>query len=143
MRLNFAKRIFSVVAGKFLGFMLTERGTEANADKCATILDMRSPTNLKEIQRLVCQLTSLSHFIPKLAERFRPIVKRMKRGAIAESWDTYYDQAFMEEKIVLTNPTVMNRPLPKADLQLYLGYLLKLLAPRWCRKTQNLGSCTS
>lgn len=60
MRLNPAKCTFGVVVGKYLGFMLIARGIEANPDKCATILDMRNPTNLKEIQRLVGRLTSLS-----------------------------------------------------------------------------------
>ncbi|MCH81899.1 hypothetical protein A2U01_0002693 [Trifolium medium] len=36
--------------GKFLGFMLTNRGIEANPEKCQAIIDMRSPTSVKEIQ---------------------------------------------------------------------------------------------
>lgn len=68
MRLNPAKCTFGVVVGKFLGFMLTEKGIEANPDKCTTILSMKSPRNLKEIQRLVGRLTALARFIPKLAE---------------------------------------------------------------------------
>lgn len=40
MRLNPAKCTFGVAVGKFLGFMLTTRGIEANPDKCATILEM-------------------------------------------------------------------------------------------------------
>ena len=53
MRLNPAKRVFGVEGGKFLGFMLTHRGIKDNLDKCATISSMRSPTNRKEVQRLV------------------------------------------------------------------------------------------
>ena len=34
MRLNPAKCTFGVQAGKFLGFLLTSRGIEANPDKC-------------------------------------------------------------------------------------------------------------
>ena len=34
MRLNPQKCICTVEAGKFLGFMLTHRGIEANLDKC-------------------------------------------------------------------------------------------------------------
>lgn len=43
MRLNLSKCTFEVKAGKFLGFMLTARGIEANIDKCGAILEMRSP----------------------------------------------------------------------------------------------------
>ncbi|XP_047168236.1 uncharacterized protein LOC124837005 [Vigna umbellata] len=69
MRLNPAKYTFRVAAGKFLGFMLTSRGIEANPDKCEAVLQMQSSTTLKEIQRLLGRLTALSWFIPRLAER--------------------------------------------------------------------------
>ncbi|XP_017434586.1 uncharacterized protein LOC108341410 [Vigna angularis] len=121
MRLNPAKCTFGVTAGKFLGFMLTARGIEANPDKCAAVLDMRSPVSLKEIQRLVGRLTSLSRFIPKLPERIQLIVKRMKKGASVEGWDAKCKQAFLEVKGVLTNPLVMNKPWPGEELQIYLG----------------------
>jgi len=49
IRLNPEKFVFGVRGGKFLGFMLTNRGIEANPDKCETILIMRSPTNLKQV----------------------------------------------------------------------------------------------
>nr|KYP53514.1 hypothetical protein KK1_024652 [Cajanus cajan] len=48
MRLNPEKCVFGVSGGKFLGFMLSNRGIEANLDKCQAILDMKSPSTLKE-----------------------------------------------------------------------------------------------
>jgi len=50
LKLNPGKCIFEVEADKLLVFMLTERGIEANPDKCATIIAMRSPTILKKVQ---------------------------------------------------------------------------------------------
>jgi len=50
LRLNPNKCVFGVEVGKFLGFLLIERGIEANPDKCATIIVMRSPTNVKEVE---------------------------------------------------------------------------------------------
>jgi hypothetical protein len=43
--LNPAKCSFGVQAGKFLGFLLTRRGIEANPDKCQAIINMRSPSS--------------------------------------------------------------------------------------------------
>ncbi|RDX97279.1 hypothetical protein CR513_19964, partial [Mucuna pruriens] len=43
LRLNLEKCSFGVQAGKFLGFMLTERGIEANPNKCQAVISMRSP----------------------------------------------------------------------------------------------------
>ena len=79
MHLNREKCVFGVPTSKFLGFMLTARGIEANPDKCATIVEMRSPKNLKEIQRLVGRLTSLARLLPKLTEGRGPR-SRPKRG---------------------------------------------------------------
>lgn len=42
MKLNPAKCIFGVVAGKFLGFMVSQRGIEANPKKVNVMLDMAS-----------------------------------------------------------------------------------------------------
>jgi len=50
LKLNPEKCVFGVKASKFLGFLLTERGIEANPDKCATILAMRSPALVKEVR---------------------------------------------------------------------------------------------
>ena len=60
---------FGVKGGTFLGFMLTYRGIEANLNKCQAIVEMRSPKNIKEIQKLFGKLTAMSRFIPKLAEK--------------------------------------------------------------------------
>jgi len=43
LKLNPEKCVFGVEAGKFLGFLLTEHGIEANPEMCAAILAMRSP----------------------------------------------------------------------------------------------------
>ncbi|XP_072087273.1 uncharacterized protein [Arachis hypogaea] len=40
MRLNPSKFTFAIEVGKFSGFMLTQRGIEANSDKCQAILDI-------------------------------------------------------------------------------------------------------
>jgi len=79
MHLNREKCVFGVPTSKFLGFMLTARGIEANPDKCATIVEMGSPKNLKEIQRLIERLTSLARFLPKLTDGREPR-SRPKRG---------------------------------------------------------------
>jgi len=47
---------------------------EANPDKCQAILGMRSPNSIKETQQLLGRLTALSRFVPRLAERTRPMV---------------------------------------------------------------------
>ena len=50
LKLNPEKCVFGVEAGKFLGFLLTERGIEAHPEKGTAILAMRSPILVKEVQ---------------------------------------------------------------------------------------------
>ena len=49
MRLNPKKCTFGVNARKFLVFMMTEQGIEANPEKCEAIINMKSPTGIKEV----------------------------------------------------------------------------------------------
>jgi len=49
MKLNPGKCVFEVEVGKFLGFLLTERGIEVNPDKYAENIGMRSPATVKEV----------------------------------------------------------------------------------------------
>jgi len=67
--LNPEKCVFGVDRGKFLGFMLTQCGIEANPEKCNAIIEMRSPNSVKEVQHLIRRLTAISRFLPKLAEQ--------------------------------------------------------------------------
>ncbi|RDY06982.1 Retrovirus-related Pol polyprotein from transposon 17.6, partial [Mucuna pruriens] len=50
VKLNPEKCSFGVQTRKFLGFMLTERGIEANLEKLQSIINMRSPETVKEVQ---------------------------------------------------------------------------------------------
>ncbi|GAU32151.1 hypothetical protein TSUD_68220 [Trifolium subterraneum] len=69
MRLNPAKCSFGVQAGKFLGFLLTNRGIEANPEKCQAIIDMRSPTSVKEVQQITGRIAALSRFLSCAREK--------------------------------------------------------------------------
>lgn len=52
MKLNPAKCSFGVGSRKFLGFMVSKRGIEANHEKVKAILDMSSPRSINEVQKL-------------------------------------------------------------------------------------------
>ena len=51
MKLNPAKCAFGVTLGIFLGFMVNQRGIEANLTKIQALLDMELPRKVKEVQR--------------------------------------------------------------------------------------------
>ncbi|RDX75249.1 Retrovirus-related Pol polyprotein from transposon opus, partial [Mucuna pruriens] len=51
LKLNLEKCLFSVEAGKFLGFMLTRRRIDANPEKYEAVINMRIPRSIKEPRR--------------------------------------------------------------------------------------------
>ena len=81
LKLNPEKCVFGVEAGKFLGFMLTERGIEANPDKCAAIIAMRSPTSVKEVQQLTGRMVALSRFVSAGGEKGHPYFQCLKSNS--------------------------------------------------------------
>ena len=50
MRLNPSKCAFGVESGKFLGFMVHHRGIEANPKKIQTLVEIKSPAKVKDVQ---------------------------------------------------------------------------------------------
>ena len=49
MKLNPQKCAFGVGSGKFLGFMVNQRGIEANPQKIQALIDMQSPRKPKDV----------------------------------------------------------------------------------------------
>ena len=69
MKLNLAKCAFGVSTEKFLGFIINNRGIEANPDKIRAVLDMPPPSNIKEVQRLTERIAALSRFVSKASDK--------------------------------------------------------------------------
>jgi len=119
MRLNPTKCVIGVEGEKFLGFMLTQREIEANPDKCSVILAMKSSTNLKEIQSLVRRLTSLSQFLPRLADKIRPIVRTLKK-ADKFVWNSECEATFHAVKMTVSSMPILGRLRAEGKLLLYI-----------------------
>nr|KYP76975.1 Retrovirus-related Pol polyprotein from transposon 17.6 [Cajanus cajan] len=120
MRLNPEKCTFGVRGGKFLGFMLSVRGIEANRDKCQAVLEMRSPSNLKELQRLSGRLVALSRFLPRLGDKISPMTKLLRKASTF-SWNESCEAAFAVLKAALATPPILTRPDPLNPLSVYLA----------------------
>ncbi|KAL0303308.1 UNVERIFIED_CONTAM: hypothetical protein Sradi_6198900 [Sesamum radiatum] len=87
LKLNQAKCAFEVQGGRFLGFMVTQRGIEVNPLKIKAIIDMKAPTCLNEAQRLTGRIAALSRFISKSAEKSLPFFKTLRKAKTFE-WGT-------------------------------------------------------
>ena len=65
MKLNPSKCAFGVMAGKFLGFMVSQRGIEVNLDKIQAIMELVPPKTVKEVQSLNGMVVALNRFVPR------------------------------------------------------------------------------
>jgi len=119
LRLNPDKHVFGVDRGKFLGFMLTQCGIEANFEKCKAIIEMRSPAKIKEVQRLIGRLTAIFRFLPKLVEQTQPIIQLLKKFA-RFTWTDDCEQIFQKLKTTLTSPPILHKPDTHQPLQVYI-----------------------
>ena len=80
MKLNPCKCAFGVTSGTFLGFMVSQRGIEANLEKVRAILDMTSPKTVKEVQKLTRRIATLNKFVSKATNKCLPFFKTLKQA---------------------------------------------------------------
>jgi len=120
LKLNPEKCVVGVVAGKFLGFLLTERGIEANTDKCATIIGMKSPATVKEVQHLIGRIAALSRFLSAEGEKGYPYFQCLKKRNHF-TWTCECEEAFLKLKEYLVSLPVLCKPLSGTPLRLYFA----------------------
>ncbi|XP_068463951.1 uncharacterized protein [Phaseolus vulgaris] len=120
LKLNLEKCVFGVESRKFLGFMLTETGIEANPDKCAAIIAMRSPTSVKEVQQLTGRMAASSRFVSTGGERGHPYFQCLKRNNCF-AWTDECEAAFLKLKEYLVTPPVLCKPRIGVPLRLYFA----------------------
>ncbi|XP_057443195.1 uncharacterized protein LOC130734919 [Lotus japonicus] len=120
MRLNPEKCSFGIRGGKFLGFMITSRGIKINPDKCKAIQEMKSPSNVKEVQRLTGRIATLSRFLPHSGDKSAPFFKFLKKNAAFEL-NSECEEAFTRLKEMLSAPLVLSKLVQGLPLHLYFS----------------------
>ena len=80
MKLNPGKCTFRVTTGKFLGFMVSQRGIEANPDKIRAIMEMAPPRNVKEVQSLNGEIAALNRFVSRVTDKCLLFFRTLKKS---------------------------------------------------------------
>ncbi|XP_068476923.1 uncharacterized protein [Phaseolus vulgaris] len=91
-----------------------ERGIEANHDKCAAIIAMRSPTSVKEVQQLTGRMAALSRFVSAGGEKGHPYFQCLKRNS-RFAWTDECEAAFIKLKEYMA--TLMEEAQAEAHMQ--------------------------
>jgi hypothetical protein len=118
MKLNPMKCAFRVSSGKFLGFMVSQRGIEANPEKVKAILEMEAPRTTKQLQRLTGRIAALNRFISRSIDKCLPFLKILRK---AFTWSEECEKAFGKLKEYLTNSPLLSHPTKGEILYLYLA----------------------
>jgi hypothetical protein len=120
IKLNPEKCVFGVPRGMLLGFIVSERGIEANPEKIAAITNMGLIKDLKVVQRVMGCLAALSRFISRLGERGFPLY-RLLRKAERFTWTPEAEEALENLKALLTNAPILVPPAAGEALLIYVA----------------------
>ena len=118
MKLNPSKCPFGVTVGKFLGFMVSQRGIEVNPDKVWAIIEMAPPRNVKEVQSLTGKVTTLNRFVSRATDKCLPFFHTLKKYF---KWMVECQQAFEDLKAYLSSPPLLSPSKPREELFLHLA----------------------
>jgi hypothetical protein len=109
VKLNPEKCVFGVPRGMLLGFIISERGIEANPEKIAAITNMGPIKDLKGVQRVMGCLAALSRFISCLGEKGLPVY-HLLRKAERFTWTPEAEEALGNLNALLTNAPILVPP---------------------------------
>ncbi|KAK1432046.1 hypothetical protein QVD17_08935 [Tagetes erecta] len=120
MKLNPSKCHFGVKAGKFLGYMVTKRGIEASPEQIKAIINLKSPANTKDVQRLTGRIAALNRFISRSSDKCKHFYDILRKNQKFE-WTEKHEQALQELKDYLSSAPLLMKPEDNKPLFLYLA----------------------
>ena len=80
IKLNPGKCAFRVTARKFLGFIVSQRGIDANLDKIQALIEMGPPKNVKKVQSLNDKVAALNRFMSRATNKCLPFFRMLKKS---------------------------------------------------------------
>jgi hypothetical protein len=120
VKLNPKKCVFGVPRGKLLGFIVSERGIEANPEKIAAITNMGPIKDLKGVHRVMGCPAALSHFISRLGEKGLPLY-HLLRKAECFTWTPEAEEALRNLKALLVKTPILVPPAAGEALLIYVA----------------------
>ena len=119
MKLNPGKCAFGVTGGKFLGFMVSQRGIKVNPEKIRAIIELELPRMVKEVQSLNGKIAALNRFVLKAMDKCLPFFRTLRKSF---EWTEKCQMAFDNLKAYLSSPPLLSPSKPGEELYLYLAF---------------------
>ena len=101
MKMNLSKCVFGVTAGKFLGFMVSQRGIKVNPKKVWAIMELGPPKTVKEVQILNGKIAALNRFVSKATDKCLSFFRILRQSF---EWTDECQKEFEDLKKYLSSP---------------------------------------
>lgn len=125
-----SKCIFGVPEIDFLGYKVTKDGIKPLPHRVEAIQKFPKPSNITELRRFLGLFNFYRRFIPKAAHILAPVIKMLEGQPRKSSkkekkntqlhWSEEAEESFEQAKKALADATLLNHPIPGADLSLYV-----------------------
>ena len=98
---------------QYLGHVLSANGIRMDEDRIKTIIDLKTPTTIKELRSVLGTIMFVWKFIPNLATIIEPLVALTRKSvanskALRNHWGPKQDAAFIKVKELLTSVPVLH-----------------------------------
>jgi hypothetical protein len=103
-----------------LGYIVSQRGIEANPEKVAALERMGSIRDLKGVQRVLGCLAALSLLVSRLGEKGLPLYRLLKKPE-RFSWTAEAQEALDKLKASLAHAPILTPPQDNEPLYLYVA----------------------
>jgi hypothetical protein len=120
VKLNPEKCVFGVPRDMLLGFIVSERGIEANPEKITAITNMGPIEDLKGVQRVMGCLAALSRFISRLGEKGLPLYRLLRKNECF-TWTPEAEEALGNLKALVSNAPILVPPAAGEALLIYVA----------------------
>ena len=109
------------IVGKFLGYLVIQRGIKANLNQILDLTGMPSPKIKREVKRLTGMVATLNRFISKSTDKCLPFFKCVKKNTGNDfKWDDACEKAFQQLKEYLASPSMLPKPVEGEPIYLYV-----------------------
>ena len=135
MKLNPTNCVFTIASGKFLRFMVSQWGIEANLDQVKTIIEVKSQKKVKEVQSLTRIVVALNRFVSRATNKCMPFFKVLKK---AFQLNDECEEALAKLKEYLTKPPLLSPSVMGEKLFFYLAVSNTAVSSALIREEGNI-----
>jgi ribonuclease HI len=120
VKLNPEKCVFGMPRRMLLGYIVSQRGIQANPEKVAALERMGPIRDLKGVQKVLGCLAALSRFISRLGEKGLPLYRLLKKQE-KFSWTAEAQEALDKLKVTLAHAPILTQPQDSEPQYLYVA----------------------